>query len=214
MPKQSAYGGKYTAILGKFEKNLVEKVVPVLPSWLGTVQLTLLTVLWSALVLLFAYLARDNVNWLWAVSLMILFQNVTDILDGAVGRHRKAGLVNWGYHMDHFLDYVFLSSLLIGYAFLVPDSALLILILFAILAGLLVNVFLAWGSLREFRSSYFKIGPTELRLALIAINTALIIFGVSYLELLLPYAAVIAAVFLISIVYHTQKKVRETDKKS
>ena len=53
---------------------------------------------------------------LWFVSLMIVLQYLTDLFDGEVGRQRNTGLIKWGFYMDHFLDYLFLSSLVfVGY---------------------------------------------------------------------------------------------------
>ena len=53
---------------------------------------------------------------------MITLQWLTDSLDGAIGRYRNVGLIRWGYYMDHFLDYIFLCSILIGYSLILPDN--------------------------------------------------------------------------------------------
>ena len=103
-------------ILAKAEKRLVTWMVPLVPSFLETYHLTLLTLLWSIGIVAFSFLATKNINWLWGVSSLVFLQYVTDVLDGAVGRHRDTGLVKWGYYMDHLLDYVFLASVIVGYA--------------------------------------------------------------------------------------------------
>lgn len=71
--------------------------------------------------MVFGYLAQYNVQWLWGSSAMILAQYLTDLFDGVVGRHRDTGLVRWGYYADHFLDYMFMCCILIGYTFFIPD---------------------------------------------------------------------------------------------
>ena len=75
---------------------------------------------------------------------MVFFQYVTDHYDGKVGKYRNTGLVRWGYYMDHFLDYVWLCSIIIGYAFILPEkSRYQILILLAIFSAFEVNAFLS-----------------------------------------------------------------------
>ena len=103
------------SFLSPLERRLVPLVIPRIPLWLETYHLTMLTFLWSGLILAFSYLAAGNIRWLWAVSLMIALQWVTDYYDGKIGKHRNTGLVRWGYYMDHLLDYFFLASILIGY---------------------------------------------------------------------------------------------------
>src|SRR5207253_8933684 len=130
--------------------------------------LTMLTLVWSFMIIVFSFLAAKNIRWLWLVSLMIFLQWVTDHYDGKVGKYRNTGLVRWGYYMDHLLDYVFLCSVIIGYAFILPErSRLQVLILLAICSAYEVSTFLAFATTDRFKISYLKLGPTEFRLALI-----------------------------------------------
>ena len=59
------------SFLSPLERRLVPLVIPRIPLWLETYHLTMLTLLWSALILVFSYLAASNIRWLWAVSAMI-----------------------------------------------------------------------------------------------------------------------------------------------
>jgi len=87
------------------ETKLKNWLVPKVPKCIETYHLTLTTVLWSLLIIVFSFLARYNIHWLWLVSLMIVFQYLTDLLDGEIGRRRNTGLIKWGFYMDHFLDF-------------------------------------------------------------------------------------------------------------
>ena len=91
---------------------MVARYVTSVPGWLETYHLTLLTVVWCMGILLLGWLARGNIQWMWMISLMIVFQYITGLFDGAVGRYRNTGLVKWGFFMDHFLDYIFLCAML------------------------------------------------------------------------------------------------------
>lgn len=96
------------------EKRFVTYWTPRIPQWLETYHLTLMTIVWSAGVLLFGWLAREDPRWLWPSSGMIFLQWLTDCFDGSVGRHRKTGLKLWGFYMDHLLDYFFMGSVFVG----------------------------------------------------------------------------------------------------
>ena len=129
---------------------------------------------------------------------MIMFQYVTDLFDGAVGRYRNTGLVKWGYYMDHFLDYVFLGSILIGYGFIMPTNYENLFFIIIIFVGFMINSFLSFAVTNEFRISYSKIGPTEIRIVFILINLLFIIFGKTYLANFLPYVLELSFLGLIS----------------
>lgn len=172
----------------------------------------MLTLIWSLLILGFSYLASTDIRWLWGVSLMIFFQYVTDHYDGKVGKYRNTGLLRWGYYMDHLLDYVFLCSVIIGYAFILPErSRYQLLFLMAVFAAFAVSAFLAFSATDRLTISYLKLGPSEFRLALIVINTLLILFGTRYMISGLKYVNAGAVAGLCFVVYQTQKNIWRLD---
>ena len=93
--------------LAPLEKKFIDAACAYIPLQIGTVHLTLMTILWSGGIVMAGYLARTDMRWLWLFSVCIFLQYVTDMLDGAVGRMRNTGLIKWGFYMDHFLDYIF-----------------------------------------------------------------------------------------------------------
>jgi archaetidylinositol phosphate synthase len=201
-----------TSLLSPLERRITPVILPRIPRWLETYHLTLLTLVWSLSIVAFSYLAATNINWLWAVSAMIFLQYVTDHYDGKVGQYRKTGLVRWGYYMDHLLDYFFLCSVIIGYAFILPEkSRYQVLFLLAIFGGFVVSSFLAFSATNRLKISYLKLGPTEFRLALIVINTLLILFGKRYMISGLKYVNACALIALVYVVYQTHKKIWNLD---
>ena len=104
--------------LAKAEKRFIDYCVPRFPPWIEGYHLTLTTVLWSAGLILSGYLAKQDLSWLWLASGMLFMQWFTDSFDGALGRYRDTGIPKWGFYMDHFLDFIFMCSILIGYAVL------------------------------------------------------------------------------------------------
>lgn len=203
-----------TSFLTPFERRLAVRVLPRIPSWLETYHLTMLTLVWSGLILFFSYLAASDLRWLWGVSAMVAMQYVTDHYDGKIGKYRGTGLVRWGYYMDHLLDYLFLCSVIIGYAFILPErSRYQILIMLAIFAGYEVSTFLAFAATDRLKISYLKFGPTEFRLALIVINALLVQYGTRTMINGLKYVNIGAAIGLVLVVYRTHKVIWALDMK-
>lgn len=210
--KFAGQGKSGASFLSPLERKWAAYVIPKVPTWLETYHLTMLTLVWSVLIFLFSYLAKQNIKWLWMVSLMVFFHYVTDHLDGKVGKYRNTGLVRWGYYMDHLLDYVFMCSVLLGYAMLCTDKGRFnMLFLLAVFAGYLVNSFLTVAALEKFKIDLVKFGPTEFRIAIIVINTLLILFGTNKMNRPLIYVAGGGLIGLCILVYQTQKKIWELD---
>ena len=203
-----------TSFLTPLERRLAIRVLPRIPSWLETYHLTMLTLVWSGLILLFSYFAAKDLRWLWGVSAMVAMQYVTDHYDGKIGKYRGTGLVRWGYYMDHLLDYLFLCSVIVGYSFILPErSRFQILIMLAIFAGYEVSTFLAFAATDRLKISYLKFGPTEFRLALIVINGLLVQHGTRQMVNGLKYVNIGAAIGLVLMVYRTHKVIWELDMK-
>ncbi len=199
-------------ILAKAEKRMVSWLVPKVPPFLETYHLTLLTLLWSIGIVGASYMARTNIHWLWLVSVFIALQYVSDVLDGAVGRYRDTGLVKWGYYMDHLLDYVFLASIISGYALLLSGIPWYwFLALMALGGALMANAFLSFAATNELRISVLKIGPTEMRAFFILLNTGIILLGTAWVETLLPLAAASLTLVLVWVVFQTQKRIWRID---
>ncbi len=201
------------SLLGAAEKRLVEKNVGKIPKGIETYHLTLSTIVWCFFIIVFGYLAgKYNIHWLWGTSVMIALQYITDLFDGAVGRYRNTGLIHWGYYMDHFLDYIFLCSILIGYSFIFTDRFNTIFFILVSYGAFMVNSYLSFSATNEFRIAYFKIGPTEIRLAFIITNI-LIIFSHDKVPLsrLLPIIFFLSLIGLTAVVYSTQKILWQKD---
>lgn len=215
MPLHTSFGGDKKigqSLLHRPETYLKNALVPLVPASVQTHHLTLLTIPWSLLVLLFSMFAQQNIDWLWAVTGVIVLQYITDLLDGEIGRRRDTGLIKWGYYMDHLLDYVFLCALLIGYFFIAaPGTTHLQFYLLAIFGAYMVNSFLAFAATNEFQISHLGIGPTEVRLGFIVVNVLLATFGVMPLSFLQPYLLIAAALGLIVTVYRTQCAIWKMD---
>jgi archaetidylinositol phosphate synthase len=207
-PTGAAGKAPMKTLLAPYEKQFIGWLTPHFPTWIETWHLTLLTVPWCAGLIGFGYLAgrTGNLNWLWLSSLMIFLQWFTDAFGGAIGRYKDTGLIKRGVYMGHLLDYVFMCSILIGYALLAEGvNRQVILFLVPIFGGFLVASFLGFGATGEFKITYLATGPTEIRIWFIVLNTALIIFGTKWILPLLPWILVISVLCLCITSFRTQK---------
>jgi phosphatidylglycerophosphate synthase len=194
------------------ERWLVARYSASIPRWLETYHLTLLTVVWSLVILWCGFLARGDIRWLWLVSLMIVMQYVTDLFDGAVGRLRGTGLVRWGFFMDHFLDFVFLCALIVAYYLVAPEGhAMWFMLLLALTGAHMVHSFLAFAATNEFRIAFHGVGPTEMRLAFIVINAFIILTWPRYYEITLPALTLVVLAGLVFVVWNTSRALWRRD---
>jgi len=167
------------SILGPWERRFIDWGIPKVPKPILSHHLTMVTLLWSAGTVLFGWLADSNLIWMHAMSVMVVGQWLTDSFDGSLGKYRKQGLVKWGFFMDHLLDLIFAGSIVIGYWFLVEARWLtfLFLILLLITCATMAVSFLSFAATNQFQIAYYGIGPTEIRIGYVALNTFVYFIG-------------------------------------
>lgn len=198
--------------LAKIERKFIDYWVPKFPKQIEGYHLTLTTILWSAGLIIAGYLAKQNIRWLHLASGMLFMQWFTDSFDGALGRFRDTGIPKWGFYMDHLLDFVFMGAVLIGYAVMFEGTSRnLFFILVPIFGAFMVNSYLSFAATTEFKITFLGAGPTEVRLLIIVLNTAIIIFGTGFVEKALPWVPPLTMIALVVVVYRTQKYIWKID---
>jgi len=201
-----------TSLLDPIERRFKDFIIPKIPLSIETYHLTLSTFFWSFIVIMGGFLAKYDFVWLNLITVGILGQYITDLIDGELGRRRKTGLLRWGFYMDHFLDYVFLVSLLLGYSFVVPlEQKYILFVTLGILGGYMVNTLLLYGATGKFAIFYKKIGPSEVRMAFVVINTIIFFFGRISFQFVLPYFFIMCFFGLIIVAYSTHKKLWDSE---
>jgi len=215
MTDKQQFGGDKkvgTSILSNAENKLKYWAVPKIPQRIETYHLTFMTLAWSILNVILGFFAREDIQALWLVSLMIVLQYLTDLFDGELGRQRDTGLVKWGFYMDHFLDFIFLCSLVfVGYMISPPGLEIWYFALLVILGAFMVNSFLSFAATNEFAIYHYGIGPTETRVVFILINTYIIFFGTIHFNILLPLVVFACLAGLIINTFQIHKKLWALD---
>ena len=155
------------------EKRLLRWLAGRLPRWILPDDMTAIGVV-AALAVAVAYqLSNEGNGWLWAASALLVVQWIGDSLDGTLARVRGIERPTYGYYLDHLVDAIATAAIGIGLGlspFMLLSVGTLIVGAYLILS---INVYLESFAFSRFSIGYGKIGPTEIRLILIALNTLL-----------------------------------------
>ena len=155
------------------EKRFLRWLAAKLPRWILPDDLTAIGVA-AAFGVAAAYaLSVNSLGWLWVASLLLVVQWIGDSLDGTLARVRGIERPTYGYYLDHLVDAIATAAIGIGLGlspFMLLSVGTLIVVAYLILS---INVYLESFAFNRFSIGYGKIGPTEIRLILIALNTAL-----------------------------------------
>jgi phosphatidylglycerophosphate synthase len=118
-------------------------------------------------------LSNEDAAWLWAASALLVVHWLADSLDGTLARVRRIERPRYGYYLDHLTDA--LATVVIGIGlglspYMLLVSGLAVVIVYLVLS---INVYLEAFAFGTFSLGYGRLGPTEGRIALIAVNVAL-----------------------------------------
>jgi archaetidylinositol phosphate synthase len=200
-------------ILAVPEARALEWIARRLPAWVKPDHLTALGVL-AALAIAAAYvLSNGDKLWLWAASGLLVVHWLGDSLDGTLARVRKSERPRYGYYLDHLVDAFATAAIGIGLGlspYMLLAVGLAIVVAYLILS---INTYLETHALGVFTLGYGRFGPTEARLMLIAVNTALAIglIGNGLLDVLGIGLAAAMIAALIGRAGHNLKRLAELE---
>jgi len=199
-------------ILWEYEQKMLAVLVPKLPFWITSYRLTWANPLLAVLVLAAGYLAKNDVRWLWATSGLLILHYFADSLDGAVARYRNCRRIQWGYYMDHLLDYVFMACIVFGYSFIIPQRLHVYLFgILALIGTMMIHAYLYTHATGKMPMSLFKFGPTEERILAIILNTIIIFSGTAFLSNVLPVAFFVILIGVALAFFQTQAALYKSD---
>jgi phosphatidylglycerophosphate synthase len=164
-----------TSVLAPVEKRALIWIAERLPRWVNSDHLTGLALGAMFVSGLSYWLARLTSAGLLLVVAGLAVNWFGDSLDGTLARVRRHQRPRYGFYVDHVVDAagaVFLLGGLGLSGYMSPHVALALLAAYLLL---LVETFLATYTLGTFKMSYFKIGPTELRILLAIGNLILLV---------------------------------------
>jgi phosphatidylglycerophosphate synthase len=202
-----------TSILAPLERRVLLRLAHRLPRGVSPDHLTALALAAMAAAGVSYWLARWNRLALLMVVSCLAINWFGYSLDGTLARTRCQQRPRFGFYVDHLSDAFGALFLLTGLAlsgYMSPSVSAGLLITYLLVS---IEVYLAAYSLSTFRISFWKVGPTELRILLAVGNVVLLyhpttdIFGERYL--LFDVGGVIAiATLAITLVISAAQNVR------
>jgi phosphatidylglycerophosphate synthase len=207
-----------TSILSPLEKRCLIWMARRMPARINSDHLTALALAAMVAAGVSYWAARAN-PWvgLMAVNVCLAINWFGDSLDGTLARVRNHQRPRYGFYVDHIVDAFGIAFLVGGMSlsgYMSPYVGLGLLVAYFMLS---IEVYLATYALGTFKISYFKVGPTELRIILALGNLVLLfhptsrIFGREYL--LFDVGGVVASIglmttLIVSAMGHTRELYR------
>lgn len=208
MPEVEKHKRVHDMLLGPLERPTLQWLAARQPAWVSPDTLTAIGILGSLIIFFSYWLTDRDPVFLWLASLGFVINWYGDSLDGTLARYRKIERPKYGFFVDHTVDSFSMAIIFIGLglsAYVRLDLAAL-----ACIGYLLMSILSYVGAFvsGEFKISYARIGPTEMRLIAVIANIAIFFFGnpdlsvgsyeISVFDLLI--AIIAAALFLVFIV--------------
>jgi phosphatidylglycerophosphate synthase len=173
-----------TFLLARPEQRLLEAIARRLPAFVRPDHLTVLAL---AAAVAFAVVAASG--WFLVAAGLLVVHWFGDSLDGTLARVRKAERPRYGYYLDHLADAF--ATALIGLGLGLSSSMHLAagLVLVVAYLALSINSYLETQALGRFSLGYGRLGPTEARIALMALlvvvacGVELSVLGLTLLDL-------------------------------
>ena len=206
------------SFVASLEKQALQWLSHRTPAWINSDHLTILGFVSQCLAGLCYALARFNPDALLIGIVFLGLNWLGDSLDGTLARVRNKQRPRYGFYVDHVTDSIGTFFLMGGMAlsgYVHPTMALGMLIAFLLLS---IEAYLTTYTLGRFQLSYFRFGPTEIRILLAIGNLALLhhsVIKVFGREVLLFDAGGVIAItgmsvmLIVSAIRHTVQLYRE-----
>jgi phosphatidylglycerophosphate synthase len=164
-------------LLGPLERAALKWLADHLPAWVSPDICTAIGVMGAVVILVSYGLSRNSDNFLWLASLGFVINWFGDSLDGTLARYRHIERPIYGFFIDHVTDAVSQVMIFLGLGlthYIRFEVACLTLIAYLLLS---VLVYVRTCVVGEFKISYGKLGPTEIRVLAILLNTVMYFAG-------------------------------------
>lgn len=204
-------------LLGPLERPALKWLAARMPSWITPDICTAIGVAGALLIAVSYALSAIDRNFLWLASLGFVINWFGDSLDGTLARYRHIERPVFGFFIDHTVDAVSETIIFLGLG-LTPyvnfDIACLTLIAYLLLSLL---AFLRTCVAGEFKISYGKLGPTEVRVLAIILNTWMYFGGLKTIQFSLfgkvtlsPYDLFVTFIGLLLLFFFIVTATQET----
>ena len=163
-----------TSVLNGVEKKALIYLAKRQPRWMTSDILTFIGVIGAVLGAVGYILSNLNIAWLWLSTAGYIINWYGDSLDGTLARVRHTQRPIYGFYIDHCVDGVTTAIICIGAGLsqiMNLGIAMTVLVIYLLLS---ISVYINAHLKGEFKLTFGGMGPTELRLILIIVNTLFI----------------------------------------
>jgi phosphatidylglycerophosphate synthase len=205
-------------LLGPLERPALQWLAAHMPAWVSPDLMTVLGII-GALVITLGYgLSNFHPAFLWLSTLGYIINWVGDSLDGTLARYRHIERPKYGFYIDHVTDVLTEIIIIVGLGlspyikFSVAAMCCITYIAMSVLVYVRMNV------MGEFKISYGKLGPTEVRVLAILLNTAMFFggrytFNISFgstTAAISPYDLYVMAISFLLIYFFAETSVKQS----
>lgn len=206
-----------TSLLNSLEKKVLIWLAERQPRWVTSDMLTYFGVAAAVLYAVFCWLANYNVNFYWASSFCLILNWYGDSLDGSLARVRQTQRPKYGFFIDHSLDALTTCLFCMGLGL---GPLMMLSISLFIMGGYLcmsIYTYLSTIVMGQFRLTYAGLGPTEVRLIIIAVSILYIYLPLNNIPIKICgvmwtiydcIGAVVAAILFLIYIFSLAKDLR------
>lgn len=165
------------SILSLLERPALNWLADRMPAWVTPDLLTGIGLFASFLIFIAYTATMFSPSFLWLASFGYILNWFGDSLDGTLARKRKIERPLYGFFVDHYIDALSTVLIFVGLGFspyVRFEFALITLIGYLLLS---IYTYLSTYVNNVFRVSFSGLGPTEIRMIGIAVNTLIFFFG-------------------------------------
>lgn len=205
-------------LLGPLERPALEWLAAHLPDWVTPDMMTV-TGIFGALVIALGYaLSQIHPAFLWLATLGYIINWFGDSLDGTLARYRHIERHKYGFYIDHVTDALTEIVTILGLGlspyikFSVASMCCIAYIALSVLVYVRMNV------MGEFKISYGKLGPTEVRMLAILLNIAMFFGGIvtfkvslgSVVGAISPYDLYVIVITLLLLYFFGETSIKQS----
>ncbi len=209
----------HETLTGRGERALIQFLCEHMPNWVTSDLLTAVGLFGAVLTCVGYWLGEFELAYLWIAILGLAINWFGDSLDGSLARFRKAERPQYGFFLDHTIDGYAMAFVALGFG-LSPlahfMTTLFVLVAYYLVVILSLTTCLATG---VFRISFGRLGPTEIRLGIVALTLGGIFLPIARFEafgaVLSIYdllVGLLAIGLVLTAMIHTRRTLRQLAK--
>jgi phosphatidylglycerophosphate synthase len=205
-------------LLGPLERPALQWLASHLPAWVTPDMMTVTGIAGALLIALSYGMSQFHPAFLWLASLGFVISWFGDSLDGTLARYRHIERPKYGFFIDHITDVLTEIIIVLGLglspyiSFPVATLCCIAYITMSVLVYVRMNV------TGEFKISYGKLGPTEIRVLAILLNTAMYFVGITSINFFIgeipiainPYDLVVTGISLLLIYFFAETSIKQS----